>query len=302
MTRIPSIAATVVALTLLGAAVGPTVPALAQRAQGERSVYVGALRDEKPVTDLTAADFTVREDGQNREVIRAATAPPPSHIALLVDDSSVTQPLTQDLRTGFSGFVRAFEDGQPPPAWAIYTFGDRTTRLQDYTTSVPTVLGNIAKIFHRSSAGATFVDAVIQASAELKKAGATRPIIVAFVAEEGPEFSTETADRAGAALAESGTSLWVIPLQSRTATDTATREGRERASLIGDYSRNSGGTNRAILSRQSIVPTFSGLASWIIGRYEVVYGRPEAMVPPKRIEVQTRRKDVRLLAPRAIAQ
>ena len=86
------------------------------------------------------------------------------------------------------------------------------------------------------------------------------------------------------------------------ATDTSTREGRERASLIGDYSRNSGGTNRAILSRQSIVPTFSGLASWIIGRYEVVYGRAEAMVPPKRIEVQTRRKDVRLLAPRAIAQ
>ncbi len=302
MTRTPLFLAAVAALTLTGVGLTPSGSAQTARAQRERSVFVGATRDDKPVTDLVAADFTVREDGAVREVIRVSSAPPPSHIALLVDDGSATQALTQDLRLGLSGFVRAFEDGQPAPAWALYTFGDRTTRVQDYAPSLPVILGNINKVFPRSNAGATFVDAVMQACAELRKAGASRPIIVAFVAEEGPEFSTETADKAGRALAEAGASLWVIPLQSRTGSDTLSREGRERASLIGDQARNSGGANRPILSRQSIVPAFAGLASTIIARYEIVYGRPEAMVPPKRIEVQTRRKDVRLIAPRAIGQ
>jgi hypothetical protein len=295
MTRTYFVAVAAVALTLSGSV-------SAQRALRERSVYVGVTKDDKPVPDLTPADFTVREDSLTREVLRVAPAPPPSHIALLVDDSSATQALTTDLRQGFSTFVRAFEDSQPTPAFGLTTFGDRTTKVQDYSASVPAVLANIGRVFPRSGSGSTFVDSVIQTCADLKKAGATRPAIVAFVAEDGPEFSTETSDKAGAALATAGASLWVIVLQSRSGADVTSREGRERASVIGDQTRNSGGASRPILSRQSIVPAFTGLAATISSRYDVVYGRPESMVPPKRIEVQTRRKDVQLLAPRFAGQ
>jgi hypothetical protein len=295
MTRTHLLAVALLALTASGA-VG------AQRAVRERSVFVGVTKDDKSVPDLTPADFIVREDNAAREVLRVSPAPPPSHIALLVDDSAATQSLTTDLRQGFSDFVRAWEDSQPTPAFGLMTFGDRPTKVQDYSASVPAILAGIGRVFPRASAGATFIDSIVQTCADLKKAEATRAIIVAFVAEDGPEFSTETSDKIGDTLAAAKASLWVIVLQSRSGADVASREGRERSSVIGDRTRESGGDNRPILSRQSIGPAFKALAATILSRYEVVYGRPESIVPPKRIEVQTRRKDVRLLAPRLAGQ
>src|SRR5436309_12151949 len=52
-----------------------------------RIVYVAALNASgAPVTDLTAADFTVKEGGKARDVIRAGPAAAPMHIAILIDD------------------------------------------------------------------------------------------------------------------------------------------------------------------------------------------------------------------------
>src|SRR5439155_26668008 len=52
-----------------------------------RSVYVMALTASgAPVTDLTAADFAVKEGGKARDVIRAGAAAAPMQIAILIDD------------------------------------------------------------------------------------------------------------------------------------------------------------------------------------------------------------------------
>ena len=61
-----------------------------------REIYVSVQsRDDTPITGLTAADFTVREDGTAREVLEAEPATEPMQIMLLVDDSRSRQ---RDLR------------------------------------------------------------------------------------------------------------------------------------------------------------------------------------------------------------
>ena len=53
-----------------------------------RTVYVSAADDNGvPVVDLTAADFRVREDGEDREVVGAELAIAPMHVAIVVDDN-----------------------------------------------------------------------------------------------------------------------------------------------------------------------------------------------------------------------
>ena len=63
---------------LLGAA-GLRAEALAKaEAPQTRRVYVTALDDKGvPVTDLTAADFTIKEGGKQREVVKAGLATGP---------------------------------------------------------------------------------------------------------------------------------------------------------------------------------------------------------------------------------
>src|SRR5258707_6392576 len=65
-----------------------TVDTAAARAEVTRKVYISAA-DSKgvPVTDLTAADVTVKEGGKDRPVASLQPAVAPMQVAILVDDS-----------------------------------------------------------------------------------------------------------------------------------------------------------------------------------------------------------------------
>ena len=122
------------------------------------------------------------------------------------------------------------------------------------------------------------------------------PVLVAFIAEDGPEFGTPTNARVREALRESGASLWTVVLQARDPDLTRT-EARERAAVVSDVARASGGDSRMVLSRPAIQSTLTKLAVQIRSRYDVTYGRPESLVPPQRLQVQVKRPGARVAAP-----
>jgi hypothetical protein len=284
-------------LTLLAAA-SVALPSAEQRTGRERGILVGAaLSSGAPVTDLTATDFVVREDGIAREVIRADAAPPPSHIMLLVDDSQAMQASVPFVRSGVANFIRRFRAATPAPQMALMTFGERPTKRADFAATAAAMDQAASRIFSIPGSGSYFLQALRDACQDLRKRAAPSPVIVAFVDEASPEFSTDTRKQIAAALQSAGASLWVIVRQD-TANADRSPEGHERAAVLGDETVASGGMTRTILSPQSIEPAFEGVASLLASRYLVVYGRPDQTIPPASIEVTSKRPDVRIIATR----
>jgi hypothetical protein len=288
-------------LCLLTAA-SPTVRAAGQspaaaRETRQRVVAISVVKDDTPVRDLKPAEVKVKEDGQNREVLAVAPALPPSHLVLLLDDSDVSEPVIKELRDGAASFLHAFEGNTPAPMVALWTFGERPSKVVDFTTNIALSGTASGKLFSRTGAGAYLLETILDVCKELKKAEAARPIIVAYVTEDGQEFSNDSHDRIADALREAGASLWVLVLQARVA-DTQSREMRERSIVLGDVVRDSGGFAKTILSRQSITPGFTALSNMISGRLDVTYGRTDMMIPPKKLEITVTRSGVKAYTPR----
>lgn len=282
----------------IGLAAGERVP---QRQLRERSVVVSVTSGDTPVTNLAATDFVVREDGLSREVVRVAPAPPPSHVALLVDDSVASQSSLQYLRSSLKLFVKAMAAASPAPQMSLMTFGERPTRRTDFTPNAEIIDRAVDRIFPITGSGAYFLEAILETTKHIALRTAERPVIVAFVAEDGPEFSNILQRDIAAALQKSGASLWTVVLQGGTQS-LASSAARERAMVLSEGTRDSGGLNKVVLTPQALDSSLTTLAQSILARHLVTYGRPESLIPPERVEVEVKRPGVRVHAARWIGR
>ena len=127
---------------------------VAQREIAQRHVYVRVI-DAKgaPVTTLTPADLVVREDDIAREIVRVAAAPPPTHLALLVDNTAEAQKLLTELRGSLVAAAQHMNQLPSPPAMMLMSFAERPTRIVDFTTSDIAVENGVKKLFPRPGGG-----------------------------------------------------------------------------------------------------------------------------------------------------
>jgi hypothetical protein len=171
------------------------------------------------------------------------------------------------------------------------------------SSSIP-VLKAADAIMPIQGAGAYFHDAIRDAANDLKKANAPRPVIVAFVAERGPEFSTYDHIRVAEFLQAAQASLWTITLQSRSLNGPdlgreVQAQGIERSHVLDDVTVQSGGENQPVLTSTALETTFARVAMLMTTAYDITYSRPEAMIPPKKRDVKlTDKPDLKLLAPK----
>jgi hypothetical protein len=152
-------------------------------------------------------------------------------------------------------------------------------------------------VFSSSEDGAYFIDAILDAAAGLKKRKATRPVIVAYVDENGPEFSNRRHDVTFNAVAGARASLWVVARQGFS-TSTATPENRERAMVIGDVTTRTGGRNSMVFDGTALKGRLTEVATQLLSQFVVTYGRVETLVPPDKLEIRLVNQDLRLAAPR----
>ena len=297
-------------LSVLAIAVALLHPTASPQAQGTQAsqasqstkrthdVYVSITdKSGAPARDVSIADLTIREDNQAREVLAIAPAKTPMRIALLVDNSQATQPLTNEIRIGMTGFINAVFKASPDSTMSLSTFGDRPTLVQDFTNAAPILARAAQKTFPMTGAGAYLTDAVSDAAKQLRKNPGPRQIIVAFIDESGQEFSNAGRQQVLDELRYANASLWIVALQG-SSTNMDSPEARDRSALIGEGTAQTGGTTLALLNRLSLPAKMVELAGMLNNQFQITYGRPEQTVPPKKIDIQLARKDLKLQAPR----
>ena len=255
----------------------------------ERVLYVNAYdaKTRKPVSGLGVKDFVVREDGVAREVLRVTPASSPMPIAVLVDNTQAVAPNIADIRKALSSFVKAV-DGLGPVA--IVGFADRPTILRDYTTNQKQLEDGVGRVFATPGAGATLLDAIVETSRGIRKREEDRASLV-VLSSENVEFSTRYYKDVLDELKAGGAALHVVLLNTPAGT-RLDDPSRNRASVFDLGPKNSGGTRDDVLTSQAFEEKMVELAGILKNQYRLVYARPQALIPPDRVEVTSARDSV----------
>lgn len=270
----------------------------AQRALRDQTIYVGVVdKQGQPPASLDLSAISVREDGIAREVLRIEPATGPMHIAVLMDTSEASRGSVPDMRDAVRAFGAAIWAGSPESQIALYSFGERPTQEADFTSSAVALGRGVDRLIAASGSGSYFVEAVVEASNAVARHKPARGVVVAFVDENGPEFSNRRHTHAFEALAAARSSLWTITRQG-FGNNAMSPENRERASVIGDVTTRTGGRSSTVFAPSALVSRFEDVAGHLLAQFAVTYGRPESLIPPERLEVQLSLDGYRLTAPR----
>ncbi len=265
----------------------------AQRSTRERSMYVSVVDSSgAPVPNLGPADFLVKEDNMTREVLRAAPAEEPMQVAVLVDTSQAARNDIAHMRQALPPFVAEMtipNAGGRRNEIAIIGIGERPTILSEYSSDPTQVKKGIDRIWALQNAGMYLLDAIIETAQGFKKREASRPVMIA-IATSGPDFSNRQHDHAIEPLKDTGTAFYALMLGQPDS--GLSPESRERAIVLDDGPRMTGGYHEQLLTSMALAPKLKQLANQLTHQYKITYGRPESLIPPEKITVSAVKPDL----------
>jgi VWFA-related protein len=272
--------------------------AIAAAGQGQtRKLYVTALDDSgAAVTDLTAADFAVKEGGKPRLVARAEPAVAKMQIAILVDDNG-----TGLFRVAVARFIQSLLGRAE---FSISTVTGQTMKLVDYTTDTRALSDAVARLGVRPEIndGSQLLDGITGTSRDMIKRKAGRPIIVVLTVG-GEDVTPMEPDDALDDLRKGGAALYVVsvlnsamarvPTPSRAADMIS--EGHALSAVLGDGPKRSGGYREEISAMAGVDPGLQQLAEQLKRQYVIEYALDGK--PSDRVAISVTRKNVTLHAP-----
>ena len=265
-----------------GAAVATSHVPQSQTADARTHTLHVSVVDDKgdAVTGLSAKDFTVREDGVAREVLRAEPATEPLDIVVLVDDSQAATAVIPYIRDGLPKFVDRL---QGKAKIGIVTVGERPTSVAESTTDVAALKKGISRIFARPGSGAYLLEGINEVVRGIRLREAQRSVIVALTIE-GIEYSNLQYERVIAGLVASGATLHVLAIG--TPAPSNTDEMRNRNLVLAEGTAQTGGRRDQLLAPMAIADRLQQLAGELLNQYAVTYARPERLVQPEKVQVR----------------
>ena len=267
------------------------------------TVFVTATQDNGvPVVDLVATDFTIKEDGKTREVVKAELAQSQVQVAIIVDDNG-----TGIFRAGLVNFVRLM---QGRAEMALSSVVGQTQRLVEYTTDADRVSSAIAALTARPATqdGGQLLEGIFQAARDQEKRDAPRPVII-VVTVGGEEHSTLSASHVLEQLAKSGATLYVIAvantqLRAMRPIDKPSvllEENLNLNEVLGEGPKQSGGWREIIAAAPGITQGLQRIATELKAQYAIAYSRPPTGKSMERLAVSSNRRGVLLRAPNKVS-
>jgi len=269
-------------LLLAQAAVPPAGPEPAQ----VRSLPV-TITDEKgrAVEGLSPDEVVVMENGLARDVLGLDPDRRPLTLALLVDTSlNMGSALRLNLLEPLTAFLGGLPSGS---RFALWTTGDRPTKLVDYTTDVPAASRALMRVAPQG--GNTLLDALVEASADLKKKEGERSAVVA-VTKIGIEFSSRDRYRVVEEAARNAPLFLAVEIEEG-AESFESRSNYDYA--LGELARKTGGVFETVLSAMASGPALQKVAAGLKAQYRLRYATlPE--IKERKLEVKVSRPGVRV--------
>ena len=264
-----------------------TSSASAQRTEREQTLFVSAASDDgEPLLELGVDDVTVREDGRVREVLSVARATEPMDVALLIDTSAASVGQVQNLRRGVLAFINGIE---PPLRVALITLAARPTILVDYTANRERLVEAAEGLFPTNGYAGTRLDAIVEVAEGIENRPAPRAAIVALVFE-GSEQTRFYAEDVRNAIERSGTTLHAVTVGLFPS--AGPEPARSLSEVWESVTRESGG-QRVVLRTPSGLDTVMGrVARELSNQHRVTFGRPDSLIPPERLEIESTRPGV----------
>ena len=267
------------------------------------TVFVTATEENgAPVVDLVAEDFTIKEDGKNRDILKVELTRVPMQIAIIVDDNG-----SGLFRSGLVNFVQLL---QGRAEMSLSSVVGQTQRLVDYTPSAQKLVDAIVQLSARPGTpdGGQLLEGIFQAAKELEKREASRPVIVA-VTVGGEEHSTLPAHHVLDQLAKSNSALYVISVANSAIRQTRQidkpssllEENLNLSEVLGEGPKQSGGWREVIVAAPGITHGLQRIASELKNQYSVAYSRPPRGRSTERLNVSVKRRGILLRAPSKVS-
>ena len=258
----------------------------AQRSSRERSLYVSVVdQNGAPVAGLGPADFVVKEDNMTREVLRVVPAEDPMQVAVLVDTSQAARDDIPHIRQALPPFVSTLTipsaSGRKSEV-AIIGIGERPTILAEFSSDPNQVRKGIDKIWALPSSAMYLLDAIIETAQGFKKREAARPVMIS-IATSGTDYSNRQHDQAIDPLKAGNIAFYVLALGQPDS--GLSQESRERAIVLDEGPRLTGGYHDQLLSSLALPNKLKQLGEQLTHQYKITYGRPESLIPPEKITV-----------------
>jgi VWFA-related protein len=241
---------------------------------GQKTALVTVAADAgKPVTNLTAKDFIVTEDGAKREVVDARLSDDPLSIVLLIDTTQppmgVTHP-TQDLRRAVTTFVRTVHTESPDAQIALGEFAGASVTMVDFTSNPADLDKGIARLAANPQSIAVLLEALVDAGKKLAARPAPRRAIVT-VDFHSPEGSAEkTMKAAVTSIHDSGATLWPITVRGTTAAG----DDPNREDVLNKATKANGGMRFSSIGASGLEANLKKVAASLTSQYVVTFARP----------------------------
>jgi hypothetical protein len=285
--------ASVLLVPAASAAGSPTAPA----EPISRTVFVTAT-DSKgaPITDLTPADFVVKEGGKEREIAKAEPATARMRLALAVEERLMAD---SSVRVGLFEFIKRLGDTAEV---AFITIGLRNTTVVDYTSNLNAHVDAINRYTLNPSKDSQVGEGVLELASRFAEAKPERPVIVAVAISGGqagvdPRAVTEK-------VRQSRATMFSATLDAGSDVSAgvgAMGDHSSREQILGDGPKQSGGRRVDVPSTGAIPKALQQIANDLLAQYAITYTLPDGVKPDKRFSISTKRRGVSLRAPSAIA-
>lgn len=262
------------------------LPLLQSTPPAELRTIVVSVSDEKgqPVQGLTVEEVALLENGVARDVAELKPEDRPLTLALLVDSSEA---VGSSYRLNVVDAALRFLSWLPSGTrYTLWTTGDRPTKLVELTDDRAAASKALKRTY--PTGGNTMLDALVEASQDLRKQEGVRTAVVA-VSGSGIEFSNRTRERVVDEAQGGGTVFMVVQFEE----EKGPIESRQNYDYVSaTLTKKTGGLREFVLSAMGIETALRKVATDLTSQYRLRYATLSEL-KERKLELQVARPGVR---------